>query len=145
MIILCETPTRIMCSSLSPPVAVSTFLLTTTLTYERFKHRDRKSEISSRRGSAPIFTARLKMKSPTFHAWMTCFQLVICKFQPKESLSIIVSRTIRFLIRLPARSLELPDLPSMLNPAYLIPGAFDGEDPTSTPMAKPESRRTSEL
>ena len=55
--------------------------------------------------------------------------LLIYNFQPKESLSVIM---MEFLIRLPARSLESSELPSMLNTGYLIPDPLDGEEPSST-------------
>lgn len=55
--------------------------------------------------------------------------VLICNFQPKEPILAILDRTLDFLARLPARPLELPNVPAMLNPAYLIPNASGHQDP----------------
>ena len=68
--------------------------------------------------------------------------IVICNFQPKGPTPAILDRTLNLLTRLPARPLELPDLPSLLHPAYLIPALlgtkipvqFDGKHYRSPPM-----------
>lgn len=57
--------------------------------------------------------------------------IVICNFQPKGPIPAILDCTLNLLSRLPARPLELPDLPSWLNPAYLIPSTSGDEDPNS--------------
>lgn len=54
--------------------------------------------------------------------------IVICNFQPKGPIPAILDCTLNLLSRLPARPLELPDLPCGLNPAYLIPSASSDED-----------------
>ncbi|MCJ1425988.1 hypothetical protein MMC29_003889 [Sticta canariensis] len=55
--------------------------------------------------------------------------LLICNFQLKEPIPVILDRTLDLLTRLPARPLELPDVPILLHPAYLIPSASGDEDP----------------
>lgn len=51
-----------------------------------------------------------------------------CNWVPKDSIPAIVDRALDLLTRLPARPLELPDLPAFLHPAYLIPSASGDED-----------------
>lgn len=54
--------------------------------------------------------------------------LLICNFQLKEPIPAILDRTLDLLTRLPARPLELPDVPILLHPSYLIPSASGDED-----------------
>lgn len=69
------------------------------------------------------------MQNPTFRALMPhCPQILRCNFVPEDPIPAIVDRTLDLLTRLPARPLELPDLPAFLNPAYLIPSASGDED-----------------